>query len=208
MEHRPDPVFLDVEMPDMTGLEMLSKLKEINFQTIFITAHIQYAISAIRFSALDYLLKPIDFTDLRKALKRYESRTSPQRNVENVQQAIQNMETPLLEDQKFVLPLRQGQIKPPLKEIISIKADKNYSVIQLFQDKQVLVTKTLLEFEQILKSRGFFRCHKSYLVNRSHIVSISNSNSIVLSNGHELPVSRRKKQALQDWYRSFALTNL
>ena len=163
---KPDLVFLDVEMPDMNGFEVLASLDEINFRTIFVTAHSHYAIQAIRFNALDYLVKPVDPKELKLAIRRYRSNDIAQHQIQN---ALQNMERKNALDQVLFLPTQEGGIKMTLRDIIKIKGDRNYSTFYLSANKTKISSKTLGHFEEILKDKGFFRCHRSFIVNRHYI---------------------------------------
>lgn len=198
--HQPDLVFLDVEMSDMTGFEMLAKLEVIRFQTIFVTTYSHYAIEAIRFNALDYLVKPIKLNELMQAIKRYKNNIEKFKLIDRVHQALINLNTKDVSDQTLVLQTHEKELRMTLKDIICIEAARNYSYIHLYNNKKNLCTKTLSDLEELLKDKGFFRCHKSFMVNRVHIISYSNSNLVVLSDGKEIPVARRKKEAFKAWF--------
>ena len=206
-EHQPDLIFLDVEMADMTGFEMLAELKDISFQTIFITSYSHYAIKAIRFNALDYLVKPIDLGELKQAIKRYQSNIHQNNPTGNVQQALINLNTQKISDQTLVLQTQEGELRLVLKNIIRVEGERNYSYIHLANNKKKLTTKTLGEMEELLGDKGFFRCHKSHLVNVSFIKSRPNSTTIVLSDELELPIARRKKEDFSLWYEKWNFTS-
>lgn len=201
--YQPDLIFLDVEMGDMTGFEMLAQLTAINFQTIFITSYSHYAIKAIRFNALDYLLKPIDLGELKKAIKRYKerSRTSPQ--LDNVQLALKNMSSKNVSDHVLVLKTQDGALRLVLKDIIRIEGDRNYSYIHLKHNTKKLVSKTLIDLEALLDYKGFYRCHRSHIVNADHIIANSNGITILMSDHAKIPISRRKKKPFQLWFESY-----
>ena len=194
---KPELIFLDVEMGDMTGFEMLSKLPEINFKTIFITSYKHYAIKAIRFNALDYLLKPFDLEELRNAIKRFKANAS-----NNVSLALHNLKSKTISDQILALKTQQGELHLQLRDIIFIEGERNYSYIHLSNDKKELVSKTLSNLEELLNDKGFFRCHKSFLINKLHIVSEPKSFEVLLSNNINVPISRRKKVDFRNWYTS------
>lgn len=202
--HTPELVFLDVEMDDMTGFEMLSKLKDIPFQIIFITAFSHYAIKAIRFNALDYLVKPIDLGELRSAVRRYKSRKKEAPKANPIHQALINLKIPNASDQTLVLHTQEGELKLVLNQIIRIEGERNYSVIHLGDGKKKLATKTLGEMEEILSDKGFFRCHKSHVINIHHIKSFHTSSVILLTGDTPIPISRRKKEAFHAWYNAVA----
>lgn len=196
----PDLVFLDIEMPDMTGFDMLNKLDNIRFQTIFTTAHSHYAIKAFRFNALDYLIKPVDLEDLSEALNRFKQKNQTKLNQQNVQVALDNLKARKLEDQVLLLNTQQGTLKIALKQIKKIEGDRNYSCIHLSSGQTELSSKTLGYFEDILEDKGFFRCHRSYLVNKLHINQIKNNKVFLLKDDSIVPISRRKMLESKDWF--------
>lgn len=193
---QPNVVFLDVELPDMTGFEMLQQLKNINFQTVFTTAHSHYAIKAFRFNALDYLIKPIKENELDESIKRLLKSAN---NTIDVKTALSNLESKDIENQKLVLPLQNGTLRLPLKQITHIEGDRNYSSIHLSTGNKELSSKNLAYFEDILSDKNFFRSHRSYLVNKFHIKTLNEGN-FILSTGTKIPISRRKKAEADDWF--------
>ncbi|WP_455169141.1 LytR/AlgR family response regulator transcription factor [Aegicerativicinus sediminis] len=197
---KPDLVFLDVEMSDMTGFEMLSKLSDISFNTIFITSYRHYAIKAIRFNALDYLLKPFDIDELKNAIKRFKANIRSSNSIQNIRLAIKNSDLKESADKILSLRTQSGELHLPLKEIIYIEGDRNYSKIHLSTGTKKLVSKTLADLEDLLVDKAFFRNHKSFLVNRTHIAETAqNLGYIILMTGQKLPVSRRRRQSLKTW---------
>jgi two-component system LytT family response regulator len=149
---KPDLVFLDVEMTDMTGFEMLSRIETINFKTIFITSYKHYAIKAIRFNALDYLLKPFDLEELKNAIKRFKSNYHEVGKSQQVDLALNNIKTKNISDQVLPLKTQQGDLHLALKNIVLIEGDRNYSKIFLTHNRQELVSKTLSDLEDLLDS--------------------------------------------------------
>jgi two-component system LytT family response regulator len=204
--YSPELIFLDVEMSDMTGFEMLAQLSDINFQVIFITSYSHYAIKAIRFNALDYLLKPIDLGELKKAYKRFKDHTRTKPQKENMALALRNSSTKNVADHMLILKTQDGDLKLILKDIVHIEADRNYSYIHLKNGTKKLVTKTLSDLEELLDSKGFYRCHRSHILNREHIVDAKGI-SVVLSNNVQLPVSRRKKNQFSEWLEANKIEN-
>jgi two-component system LytT family response regulator len=200
MKLRPKLVFLDVEMNDMTGFEMLLQLPEIYFKTIFITSYRHYAIKAIRFNALDYLLKPIDLEELKDAIARFKNQDKQSSLSDPIHQALVNFSTPDVKEHVLTLNIQEGQLKIAIKDILHIQGDRNYSQIHLVNNKKEVVSKTLSDLAEILDSQYFFRCHKSHLVNRIHVQTFLNSFSLILSSGQMLPISRRRKQLFQEWF--------
>lgn len=197
-EVQPDLIFLDVELPDMTGFEMLGQLSDITFQTIFITSFSHYAIKAIRFNALDYLVKPIDQKELAQALKRFQS-SHPSFNPQQVRVALQNLKTEKPADQTLYLPTQDGGLNLVLKDIIRIEGERNYSYIFLKNNTKKLSSKTLGYFEELLSDKGFCRCHRSHLVNGDHVKTFQKDGILLLTDNAIIPVSRRKKQEVKSW---------
>ncbi len=193
---KPNVVFLDIELPDMTGFELLQQVDDINFKTIFTTAHSHYAIKAFRFNALDYLIKPIKENELDEAIKRLLKSAC---NTIEVKHALSNLELKSVEDQKLVLPTQNGTLRLPLKQITHIEGERNYSFIYLSNGSRELSSKNLAYFEDILIDKNFFRSHRSYLVNRYHIDALK-SDQFVLKNGVEIPISRRKRAEADSWF--------
>lgn len=197
---KPDLIFLDVEMADMTGFEMLAQLEDISFQIIFITSYAHYAIKAIRFNALDYLVKPIDLGELKKAIQRFKRKQKVESPNRNLSHALHNLRTPNVAEHKLVLLTQEGELHLVLKDIIRVEGERNYSYIYLAQGKRKLVTKTLLDLEDLLQEKGFFRCHKSFIVNAAHIQSTPTRTSLLLSDGTSVPIARRKKEEFTKWW--------
>ncbi len=190
---QPDLIFLKVELDDMTGFEMLDQLSEINFQTIIISSYSQYAIKAIRFNAFDFLVKPIDLNELKQAINRY--RAFVKRN--------NNLEENSTIEPKLILHTQDGDLQLILRNIIRIEGERNYSFIYLKNQKKILSTKTLGDLEYLLSSKGFFRSHKSHLINSTHIQNYPNSSLVMLSDGSSIPIARRKKEDFKNWWESF-----
>lgn len=193
---KPNVIFLDIELPDMTGFELLQQLDDIQFQTIFTTSHSHYAIKAFRFNALDYLIKPIDRSELNEAISRLPIETT---NSVEVKNALSNLETESIENLKLILTTQNGTLRLPLKQITHIEGERNYSYIYLSNGSRELSSKNLAYFEDILEDKNFFRSHRSYLVNKYHIENLKND-TFVLKNGIEVAISRRKKTEAETWF--------
>ena len=192
---KPNVVFLDIELPDMTGFELLQQVGDISFKTVFTTSHSHYAIKAFRFNALDYLVKPIQETELKEAIQKI-GNTKPN---SDVSLALQNLGAKSVEEQKLVLPTQTGTLRFALKQITHIEGVRNYSYIYLSNGTRELSSKNLAYFEDILLDKAFFRSHRSYLVNKFHIGALKGDN-FVLKGGLELPISRRKKTEAGSWF--------
>ncbi len=201
-EHTPDVVFLDVEMPMMNGFELLESLPTINFEVIFTTGYDEYAIRAIRFSALDYLLKPIDKDDLRQAVAKIK-RQPDQQMAQQLDILLQKLgqKPPML--QKIALPTLNGFELVPVDSIVRCEADNNYARVWLKNTKPLLVSRTLKEMEELLTSHSFLRVHQSNLVNLNEIVRYVRGEGgyVVMSDGTSVNVSRSRKD---DLLRQFA----
>jgi len=193
---KPNVIFLDIELPDMTGFELLQQLENINFQTVFTTSHSHYAIKAFRFNALDYLVKPINEIELDEAIKRVLKSANNSIEIKN---ALSNLEVQSLENQKLVLPQQNGTLRLPLKQITHIESESNYSYIHLLNGKKELSSKNLAYFEDILLDKNFYRSHRSYLINRFHIKALA-AGHFILKNGMEIPISRRKETEAKTWF--------
>jgi two-component system LytT family response regulator len=196
-ELSPDLVFLDVEMPGMNGFEMIRKLPAVNFEIIFTTSHEQYAIRAIRFSALDYLVKPLDSTALQDAISRM--RDKMQEKLPAEEKKLELLGIPA--EKKFnnlAVPTMEGLLFIGIQDIIRCESDDKYTKIFLADKKMILASRTLGDFEELLAPHGFFRIHKSYLINLSHLKKYlrGEGGQVIMADGSTLDVSRRKKEEL------------
>lgn len=193
----PDIVFLDVEMPKMNGFEMLEQLQEIKFHLIFTTSYDQYALKAIRFSAIDYLLKPIDREELKRAVEKVKDRFQipvPQQ----LELLLQKFKQPSNPVNKIALPTMEGLQMIPIETIVSCESDDNYTNIKLKNGKKLLVTRSLKEIEESLEQHSFIRVHRSYLVNLNEIEKYIKGEGgyLVMSDGASIDVARNKKEGL------------
>lgn len=193
---RPTLLMLDIEMPEMNGFDLLNRLGSWDFDLIFTTAYDRYAIKAIRFSALDYLLKHVDIVDLQNALNRHLVR----RELGTPQHAplINNLLTNLKQKDaahfKLALSTSEGTFFFDPKDIIRLEGESNYTRFFFSNHKPVLVSKTLKEYEELLTPYDFIRVHKSYLVNRHFVQHMDRDGLLRLTDGSHILVSRRKKE--------------
>jgi len=194
LQHEPDLVLLDIEMPGGTGFDLLSKFDEVNFDVIFITAFDKYAIKAIKFSAMDYILKPVDEEELVKAIKRAEENYNRKNNKERVGNPISNTQKSV-PHQKIGLTSGEGLEFIEIKNILRCEADGKYTSVFLTNGKKLLVSKNLKEFEELLTEYNFFRIHHSHLVNLDFIKKYQSGRGgyVVMSDGSTITVSQRKK---------------
>lgn len=195
-EHQPDLVFLDVQMPQMSGFDVLQQAAPVAFDVIFVSAHDQYAIKAIKFSALDYLLKPIDVDELMHAVKKVKERLSDKANSFQYQSVINNVQLRTGKIEKLAVPSAEGIDFFTTQDIIYCRADGSYTEIILKNKQQALVCKNLKDFENILTDSGFCRVHHSYLVNLSHVQKYIKGDGgyVILTENHHVDISRRKKE--------------
>lgn len=197
---QPQLIFLDVQIHDQTGFDLLQQLPEKNFDVIFVTAYEKYAVQAFKFSAIDYLLKPVDVEDLRQAIAKITQKKQPVQNVFNqFQVLLENVEqlkqyTP---PRKIVVPTVSGFELLPVIDILRCQSDINYTTIYMQGGQKMVVAKTLKEFEGMLEEYNFFRIHNSHLVNLAYIKSYQKGKggSVILTDGTELEVSQRRKDA-------------
>jgi len=193
----PDLVFLDIQMPDGSGFRLLEMLPEIDFNVIFTTAFDQYAIKAIKFSALDYLLKPIVPDDLIKAYAKHkESMSGADRKV-SYKALLENLSP---EPKRIVLHTFEGLHVVDTSDIIRCQSDDCYTNFFLNGGKRIIVSKTLKEIEEQLTGKDFIRPHKSHLINVSYIKTVVRNDGgyIIMKDGSEIPISRRKKEMVFD----------
>jgi len=195
--HHPDLVLLDIKMDDGTGFDLLKKLDHIDFKIIFVTAYDQYAIKAFRYSALDYLLKPVDPDDLKEAVSKAEklimSDMLTQLNV--LEEQLRSKSHSL---RKIILKTQESIHIIHLNEISYFESDGNYTTVYLINGKKIILSRTLREFEEMLKDQGFFRVHKSFLINLTTISRFDKGDGgfLVMEAGDRVPVASRKKDEL------------
>lgn len=193
-----DLVFLDIQMPDGTGFRMLEELDRISFEVIFTTAFDQYAIKAIKYSALDYLLKPLDPEELVRAIKKVELKKAGSQINKNINVLLDNIKTPESDNQKIILSTSDKIHVVEISKIVRCESDNYYTLFFLNEGTKILVSKTLKENEELLNAHNFIRPHKSHLINVRYIKSFVRSDGgyILMKDGSEIPVSRRKREKI------------
>lgn len=196
-ELQPDLVFLDVEMPHENGFELLKRYDKVVFDVIFTTAYEQYALKAIKFNALDYLLKPFSVQDLQEALRKYHERrlNKSDAGIAPLEVFLQNMKTMQQTNKKIALPTINGLVFMPVQNIVRCESTGNYTKIFFTDRKQLLVSKPLKEFEELLTDVDFFRIHNSHLINLQQMESYIQGEGgfALMSDGTQVEVSRRRK---------------
>ncbi|WP_276374589.1 LytTR family DNA-binding domain-containing protein [Chryseolinea sp. H1M3-3] len=192
-QSKPDLVFLDVQMPGMSGFELLEKLSSVSFDVIFVSAFDRYAIKAIKFSALDYLLKPVDVDELVRAITRVKERKS--QNNFSVQSALHNAQHKSGSIDRVAVPSAEGIDFFDVRDIVFCKADSCYTMIYLTNRKTKLVTRVLKDFEDLLSESGFCRVHNSFLINLRHVKRYVRGEGgyVILTDDHHVDISRRRK---------------
>jgi two-component system, LytTR family, response regulator len=198
-ELKPDVVFLDIEMPKMNGFTFLKNCSPVNFEVIFTTAYSEYAIEALRISALDFLLKPIDAKELVAAVQRLEEKlknsNSAHGTLEKQMQLFLQYQHSANEPGKIALPVLNGLEFIETSAIIKVQAENVYAVFYLANGKKMIVSRTLKDVERMLGHRNFMRVHKSFIINLDYIKHYTKGEggTVTLSDGSEVEVSRRSK---------------
>ena len=196
-EYNPDLVFLDIEMPKTDGFQLLEQLKNFCFEVIFVTAYDNYAIKAIRFSASDYILKPININDLQAAVNKVSERILQKQENLRMKQLVYNIGQP--QNPRIGLPTGDRIEFVEISKIIRCQGEGNYTHIYFENNNHLLVAKTLVEFEDLLKDYSFVRVHKTHLVNFKHVITYlkTDGGTLQLSNGDSVSISRRRKESVQ-----------
>lgn len=200
-QHAPRTVFLDVEMPGGNGFSLLEAFEKPAFDVVFTTAYDSYALKAIKFAAADYLLKPINYNELLDTLKRlsekYASATDPAPRSEQFE-VLKNSFSGDFHFTKIALPSTEGLDFIELDQIVRCEADRSYCNFYLKDQSKILVSKSLGEFEELLEEAGFFRVHKSNMVNLKYIRKYVRGNGgyVVMADNSHVAVSARRKELL------------
>src|SRR5450432_3605976 len=196
-EKKPQILFLDIEMPHMNGFELLEKLHEVDFKLIFTTSYDQYAIKAIHFSALDYLLKPIDREELTQAVAKVSKRLQSPSDLQ-LELLLQKFSTSRSPIKKIALPTMEGLQMVEIDSIISCSSDSNYTNFFLRNNKKLTASRTMKDVEELLSDYSFLRVHNSFMVNLNEIHKYIKGEGgyLVMSDGTNIDVSRSRKEML------------
>jgi two-component system, LytTR family, response regulator len=194
--NKPDLVFLDVQMPNMSGFDLLQQASPLDFEVIFVTAHDQYAIKAIKFSALDYLLKPIDVDELLHSIQKVKERLHQVNNAHRYQSVLHNIQYKKKDIEKLAIPTAEGIDFFETDDLIFCKADGSYTELFLRNNTSQMVCKNLKDFEGLLMESGFCRVHHAALINMKHIQKYVKGEGgyVIMTDGHVVDISRRKKE--------------
>lgn len=194
----PELVFLDVEMPDGSGFDLLSQLENIDFKIIFTTAHQKYAIDAFKFSAVGYVLKPIDPEELQKNIQKAKEEIDKDFLQTKVNVLLNNLNPTQQASKKLVLKESNNIHVLKIKDILRIEASDNYTIFYPNDRQQIVVSRTLKEFEKLLKDEGFFRVHQSHLINLNALKKYEgkiNGGIITMTDDSQVPIAKRKKES-------------
>lgn len=195
-EIKPDVMFLDIQMPGKSGIEMLTETSLKNTEVIFVTAHNEYMLQALQYSAADYLLKPVDEDRLIEAVQRVEKRLDAGKKEERTEILLHNLsKTGNPSEMRLCLPTLKGFIILKLEDIIYCEAERSYTVFHLEGNRTVTVSKPLLDYDSLLTDTFFLRIHKSFLINLHHVKEYQRGEggTVIMTNNAEIEVSRRKK---------------
>ena len=201
---QPQVIFLDIQLSDGTGFDLLEKLAEMNgkisSQVVFITAHEQYAIKAFRFSALDFLLKPVDPEELQKVIYKIKNVLAKSDNYAHIDLLLENIRRKVDNFKRIALSTSDGIHLFEISDIIRCESEDNYTKFYIKNNKPILISKTLKEYEELLTEHGFERIHQSHLINLNYLKSYIKKDGgyVVMADNSHLPISQRKKERLQE----------
>jgi two-component system, LytTR family, response regulator len=202
-KHQPDLVFVDIEMPHVNGFDVLKATAGLQYEVIFTTAYDQFAIKAIKFSALDYLLKPVDITELQAAVKKAEEKKGTGSVGDKLNVLLQQLQQPVRKQERIALPIGDAMQFFHADEILRCESESNYTHIFLTNGKKITTAKTLKDVEESLDFHPFYRIHQSHLVNMNHISKVSKADGgyVVMDDGTQVAISRNKKEAFFESFR-------
>ncbi len=198
----PDLVFLDVELADGKGIDLLNELEQVNFEIIFTTSHDKYAINAIKNNAADYLLKPINEKDLKVSLQKVIKRLEDKETINKatlLQNYLDKLKAEQQQDAKLMVPTKDGMIFLKVRDLVYLQSESNYTQFFLVNNRKVLVAKTLKYFEEKLLPYNFMRVHQSNLINLAHMKEIDHGDNLaIMTDGSKVEISKRKKKEFLD----------
>jgi two-component system LytT family response regulator len=198
-KHLPDLVFLDIQMGQETGFDVLKRVPRRDFEVIFVTAYDQYGIQAVKFAALDYLLKPIDIEELKHAVNTAQHKLAKRIQTSQLDFLLQQLKKPETNVSKIALQMHSEIRYVALSEIIRCEADNTYTHFFLSSDEKILVSKSLKEYADLLRPNGFLRTHQSHLVNPQYVKSWlkEDGGTLLLMSGQKIPVSKPNKDIVK-----------
>jgi two-component system LytT family response regulator len=203
LKTEPQVVFLDIHLGDGSGFDLLEEVNKrgkLNSQIVFITAHEQYAIKAFRFSALDFLLKPVDPDELEKVISKIKNVLVKSESVAHIDLLLENIRRKVDNFKRIALSTADGIHLFEISDIIRCESEDNYTKFYIKNNKPVLISKTLKEYEDLLTEHGFERIHQSHLINLAYLKSYIKKDGgyVVMADNSNLPISQRKKERLQE----------
>ncbi|HKR04481.1 MAG TPA: LytTR family DNA-binding domain-containing protein [Bacteroidia bacterium] len=192
---KPQLVFLDVLLPPLTGFDVLTRLKQVNFEVIFATSYEKYALHALKVSAVDFLLKPFSLEDLKQALEKFEKRILQKSSQNHIDLLLQNIKNSTSEKMRIALPTFTGFVFAQVSDIVRCQSDDMYTTFYFYDKSKLMVSRTLKECEELLGEWGFFRTHASHLINMRFIKEYlrGEGGQVTMTDGSTVDVSRRKK---------------
>ena len=206
---KPQVVFLDIQLNDGTGFDVLEKIAAKNGKTtshiVFITAHEEYAIKAFRFSALDFLLKPVDIDELEIVIAKIRETVDKKDNYAHIDLLLENIRKKVDTYKRIALTTAEGIHLFEVSDIIRCESEDNYTTFYIKNNKPVVISKTLKEYEEMLSEYGFERIHQNHLINLAYLKSYVKRDGgfVVMTDNTELPISPRKKERLQELIKAF-----
>ncbi|MFN8353562.1 MAG: LytTR family DNA-binding domain-containing protein [Spirosomataceae bacterium] len=194
-QFQPDFIFLDINMPEINGFQMLEMMGDVSFEIVFVTAYNEFAVKAYKYSAFDYLLKPVDPEELRATIERLKVKKRSTNLQERFSLLMRTLEEPKKQPSKITISASDGISLLNIQDIVYLEADGPYTTFFLQNNEKLVSSHNLKEYEEMLENQGFFRCHHSYLVNLNHIRKYVKSDGyLLMDNGRQVEVSKRKKE--------------
>jgi len=204
-KNKPDLVLLDIKMPDGSGFDLLARYGKINFKVIFITAFEEYAIRAFKFSAIDYILKPIEPNELMQGIEKVKELLKENHSTKMDVQFdafLSNMKNHNSDDKKLVLKTTENVFVVPINEVVTLDSDRNYTRFRFLERDSIIVSKTLKEFDTLLCNYGFMRIHRSHMINLKYIERFEKMDGgyAIMRGNIRVEVSHRKKEDLLEYF--------
>jgi len=201
LQYKPDVVFLDIEMPGKNAFDLLRSLEKTEFEVVFVSAYDTYGIMAVKFSALDYLLKPINISELKITMEKIEQAIQEKKQNHRLNNLLQLLDHKIPDNnQKIALPTQKETYLVPVRDIVRCESSNNYTTFYLTNGVAHLISRPIYEYEELLSPYGFIRCHQSHLVNKLHVASMRNEDAGYLAMNfttQKIPVSKQRKSAVK-----------
>ncbi len=205
ISHQPDLIFLDIQMPSGSGFDLLARFPNPDFKVIFATAFDFYALNAIKFSALDYLLKPVAPNDLKEAVSKATIQIRSKQLTDDLQNLIHNLQNPRNRKNKVNISTQSGIELIEIDQIVRCEAVNGFTVLHLDNKKDLVSSRDLKFYQEVLEEYDFYRVHDSHLVSYFHIKRINNNDGgvVLTSDNTQVPISRRRKPEFMDWLKKY-----